>query len=346
MRIMGDPNGVTSEWIPSDRLYELAAELGVGERRLEDWRAANLIPRPKKQGYEGRRPLWYYPPHSARQLEAVVRWRKRSQGLGGILAALWAEGFPIPVEQVRSDILETLDSFERMMREELARFVPKGIDPAELMDKPEALRVALDSYADELARMRSRFPLKRGLRMTLSERRRAMSYWLALLYGLEQDPADAVLVERVVGLSRGRSGRISGDVDWAPEESLPRSPITPRALKQAVSEADADSFRLVGAALESMLKLIRYLAPVLLPTNLRSFSEDAIAFFDEAPAPGIALFAAVQIANVHRTRGSEELPAEYIDAVQVGNALHEFTAEMNPEERRELIDRMRAAKGR
>jgi hypothetical protein len=185
--------------------------------------------------------------------------------------------------------------------------------------------------------MRGRFPLKKRVRMTLSERRRAMNYWLFLLYGLEPDPADAVLVERVAGLSRGRSRRLSAEVDWPPEEWLPRRPITPRVLKQAVSEADIDTFRFVGAALESMLKLIRYLAPVLLPTNLRSFSEDAISLFDEAPAPAVGLLAAVQIANVHRTRGANELPAEYIDAVQVGNAFRELTAELNPDEVRELI---------
>jgi hypothetical protein len=341
---MGDSNGITSEWIPSKDLYELAAKLGVGERRLEDWRAANLIPRPTKKGYDGRRPLWFYPPHSARQLEAVVRWRKRSRGLGGITAALWAEGLPIPLEQVRADILETLDSFERVMLEELTRFAPEGTDPEDLQRDPKALRVALESYADELARMRSRFPLERRVRMTLPERRRAMSYWLALVHGLEKDPADAVLLERLIGLSRGRSGRLGSQVDWPAEESFPQAPITPGALRLAVAEADTETFRFVGAALESMLKFIRYLAPVLVPTDLRTFSEDANAFVDETPAPGIALFAAVLIASVHRKRGLEELSSEHVEALQLSNAFREITADLSPEELRDLIDRMQAAK--
>ena len=345
MRVMAESNGITSEWIPGDRFYESADRLGVGERKLEDWRAANLIPRPSKQGYDGRRPLWYYPPHSERQLEALVRWRQRSRGLGALATALWAEGFPIAVDQVRADILQTLEAFERVMLAELARFAPEGVDPAKLADDPERLGKALDSYADELARMRSRFPVKRRVRMTLSERKRAMSYWLALLHGLETDPADAVLVERVIGLSRGRSGRAGGEIDWPAEESLPRNPITPQALRAAVAEADVETFRFVGAALESFLKLLRYLLPIFLPagTSLREFGEDAVTLFDEAPAPGIALFAAVLIANVHRKRLTEELPAEYIEAVQLKNAFREIQAGLDSEEFRELIERMQAA---
>ena len=346
MRVMTESTGITFDWIPGDRFYELAARLGVGERRLEDWRGANLIPRPSKHGYDGRRPLWYYPPHSARQLEALVRWRQRSRGLGAIATALWAEGFPMPVEQVRADVLQTLDAFERVMLEELARFAPEGTDPAKIADDPERLREALDAYADELARMRSRFPVKRRVRMKLSERKRAMSYWLALLHGLETNPADAVLVERVIGLSRGRSGRVGGDIDWPAEESFPRNPITPRALKTAVAEADDETFLFVGAALESFLKLLRYLLPIFLPagTSLREFGEDAITLFDEAPAPGIALFAAVLVANVHRRRLTEELPAEYVEAVQLENVFRELTAGLDQEQLRELLNQTQAAR--
>src|SRR5262249_43560726 len=98
-----------------------------------------------------------------------------------------------------------------------------------------------------------------------------------------------------------------------------------------------------GATLESMLKVIRYLVPVLVPAGLRTFGEDAIALFDEAPASAIALLAAAQIANVHRNRSSAELPPDYLDAVQAGNALRHLQAALKPEELRELTDRMQAA---
>jgi MerR HTH family regulatory protein len=239
--------------IKADELERLANELGVNKRRLEEWRARGLIPRPALAGYEGKRPVWVYPARAAKQLRAIVRLRKNTRDLDAIRAALWAQGYPVPTEAVRSSLLTVIDRFEQAMVRDLARFTPEGMTVTDLQHDPDALRAALVAYADELARRRSRSPLTRKVRMSAAERQRGMFYMLAPFFDQPRDEADAILAERLYGISRGRSGTARGALELPPSEHFPRNPLTADVLRAGVEAADDRTFAFVGAMLHSTL---------------------------------------------------------------------------------------------
>src|SRR5262245_61800768 len=117
MRLTVIENGGTrgSGAIEGRALRSLARELGV-EDRLPAWRDRGLLPHPTRDGYEGRRPLWFYPAHTADQLRAAVRWRSKSRDLESIKVALWAEGFPIPPADVREAIVHVVDLLQQVLQ--------------------------------------------------------------------------------------------------------------------------------------------------------------------------------------------------------------------------------------
>jgi MerR HTH family regulatory protein len=324
--------------IKADELERLANELGVNKRRLEEWRARGLIPRPALAGYEGKRPVWVYPARAAKQLRAIVRLRKNTRDLDAIRAALWAQGYPVPTEAVRSSLLTVIDRFEQAMVRDLARFTPEGMTVTDLQHDPDALRAALVAYADELARRRSRSPLTRKVRMSAAERQRGMFYMLAPFFDQPRDEADAILAERLYGISRGRSGTARGALELPPSEHFPRNPLTADVLRAGVEAADDRTFAFVGAMLHSFLTLMPALLPILVPADseLRSFVEDAIELFKDPPAHAIALLASAFIANTHRRRSETELTEELVDAVQVSNLFSEIFNMLGPEQRRQL----------
>ena len=63
----------TNGWIESDAVLTLARELGLKERRVEEWRSWGLVPSPRRAPNVGKRPRWIYPPHTLAQLRALGR---------------------------------------------------------------------------------------------------------------------------------------------------------------------------------------------------------------------------------------------------------------------------------
>src|SRR5262249_21120270 len=161
------------------RLIRSAQEAGLltdnwkrAVRRVEDYRERRLLPHPTRVGQEGRRGIWLYPQGTAKQPIALLPCAKRTpHNLQATPAHLVAEASPSHLTDARAAILHVVGIFQMALAGELARFVPKNVDPAALFDQPEALLVALEGWAGELARMRSRFPIPRDLsaRMTLEE---------------------------------------------------------------------------------------------------------------------------------------------------------------------------------
>jgi MerR-like DNA binding protein len=318
MRVMAISDGSTSGGaeIPAEEVIALARELGVDARRLEDWRERGVVPRPRRAGSEGRRPRWLYPPHTSKQLRAAVRWREGTRDFDAIKVALWAEGFPMPLEAVRDSLLLVVDEFTAALAKEVARFTPGGEGA---LDDPEALEQGLDGYAEELARLRSRQPFKRKgkPRLTLVERQRAFLFGLAPFFGLQQAPEDAGLAERLYGISRGRSGTAGGLLTEPPASYVGVQPISGTEMRRAIESADEAALTYVQGSLETFLKLFPALATVFVPlvppdSRFQAFIKDALELLSDMPAPMLTVFAAALITNVQRHREVEELTPELI----------------------------------
>jgi hypothetical protein len=180
--------------------------------------------------------------------------------------------------------------------------------------------------------------------MTLDERRRGMGYWLAAVFGLSPNPEDAIHLERVMGLARGRSGNAHGLVPWAPDPVFPSTtPLTATALREAVLVATPDTFEAARAAIHSLLHLLRFLYPVLISADrgLRRFADEANKLFDEAPADAFALMTAIFISSIHRQDLPPDEVRRHTEALQAGQIYRELRPHLTAAERDELLAQMR-----
>lgn len=330
---------IPAGWIPAPELEEFALSLDVKPRRLAGWRERKLIPHPTHFGHEGKRPIWAYPPGADQQLRSVVRWRRTTRDLESIKVGVWADGFHVPIEEVRSSILRVLEAFESSQKEELRRFADPQSSTGDLHD-PDQLAAALDAFADEAARKRAGFPVPRQVEMRLADRTRGMRYALDLAFGLEPEPEDAVQLERVLGISRGRSGTARGDIPWQPAEGF--TPFNVSMLVEHVTAADSALFNAAQASLQALLHFLRFLYPVLLPadSSLQAFVRNADATFENASAYEVALLAAVFISNMAKKHAQPAQIEEYARLMRPANLIKEFGPEMSVEERAALADRM------
>jgi hypothetical protein len=325
-------------WIPTAELEQLGIELGVKPRRLEAWRERGLIQSPTLFGHEGKRPVWAYPPGTDDRLRSAVHWRRTTRDLESIPVGVWADGFDVPVEDVRRAIVRVLDAFDRAQRQELNRFVQDEELSDEDVPDSDQLSGALDSYADELARMRGRFPVPRRVEMPLDERVRGVRYWLDIALGLEPTSEDAIHLERVLGISRGRSGTAQGIITWPPSESF--RPFNARTLIECVTNADDALFHAAQASLQSLLHLLRFLFPVLVPaaSSIQGFLENAEAMFDNVPAQVVALLAAVFISNMTTMNADPSAIAKHARVFRPENLLREIVPELTKEQRANLTE--------
>jgi hypothetical protein len=342
---MAAPNGSTigdGGEAPGAAIDALAAELGLTKRTREEWRARGIVPRPRRAGNDGRKPLWLYPPHTPGQLRAAARWRRQSRDLDAIKVAVWSEGYPLPLDEIRASLTLVVDRFEQAMLKDLARYAD-GLDTDELLQNPKKLREALERYGDALARRRARSPMKRRVRMTLAERQRGIIYMLAPFLGVEQPHEDAIYAERAFGLSRGRSGTAQGLLPEPAAAYVAMNPITPAAMRKAIATADTDTYALVQALLHTFQTLLPALLPILLPANsaLQPFGTEALALFEEAPASAVALMAAGFVTHVERQRATRDLTPEMIDSIRPQAVAREIFGALNSTQREQFVQGLR-----
>jgi DNA-binding transcriptional MerR regulator len=334
----GAPTEQFEGGVPAEELEALAEQLGVKKRTLEQWRRRELVPSPRRVGFDGKRPLWVYTAGAKKQLAQVVRLRKQTRDLEAILVALWASGFDVSVDAVRAALLMELDRYEEALERDVRSSV--GVDSGldELRRDPDAMRTVAERYAGDVARRRSRNPMGHTVRMTLAERQRGWLYVLAPLFDQSRDEADAVFAERALGLARGRSRDAQGLLELTPSEHLATSPLTPDALRSAVIAADTPTYLFVAAALNSFLKLTPLLATILLPDNstLRSFSDQVTDLFRNPPPEFVVLLAAVIIRNTHERRAHHELTPALIDSLELNNLAPAILSMLTPDQRERL----------
>lgn len=219
---------------------------------FELWRSRGLLPAPARQP-KGRA-VWLYPPGTERQLERLVYWRGKTRSLGLVAVALWIEGFPIDIEQIRTALGTAADQL------------------ASELDHSGEIAPFIEQKARRLAGARGKNALPRIVKMKSNERVRACGYLLAVALDakdeIERRKDDVVLVERMLGL---RSGQRGGLANYEPFIDAVQG-LRPVMAVGKVREA-------LASATDQQLELARLTArmtstwmPLLLPEMLAEHS--------------------------------------------------------------------------
>jgi hypothetical protein len=279
---MGELSGSTDRRVSTSRLLAVAqaSEPGVTERTLELWRNQDLIPKAKRTGQDGARPVWTYPGESVGQIQALLRLRVATKDPNVLRSALWFEGFPVPTGRARQSMIAVLRKLQVSLDKELARrSAAQGIDPEQGRSQ------ALHDVARDLAARRGK-GLPRFGRQSLDDRTRGLEALLRLGMAEESvsgelDDHTAVAVERVMGIDQARRYRPLGVGPWltgTPAEgiaafqqfgSLPR-------LIEALESADEQEFEQARPFARTIL------------TGIAAFSQIADAFAGYRNAAGVA----------------------------------------------------------
>lgn len=321
---------IRAGWVDSVAVAGVAEELGIRERTVEEWRSWGVIPTPTRAGNQGKTPRWLYPPQTAEQLRAASAYKPTKRIAEPVKVALWIDGFPFSNGEIRAAIVTVVRAWEQGLLKDLRRHAPEGTSDDGLRTDGAILATAVDGLANELARKRSStLPLPRQVRLSLPERVRGMRYALSGAVGLQRDDADAILSERVFGMSRGRSAKARG-ITWSPDVSIPEA--APWVLREAVERADDLAMTMVKNALQIMAQLQPELMDVAIPpmSPLRPFADGSKDVIESSPLAARAMIAAYLFVGIERSRHTAELTPELVAA-------------MEPDKMREELRRLRDA---
>ena len=274
------PGGSTSGRLQSAQLMALARELdpSVTGRTVEHWRHQGLLPHPERSGQDGKRPVWSYPAISADQLRVLMHRRQETKDPNVLRAALWYEGYPVETARVRESISTYLGGLLTTFERELTKRQPGAADD------PDARWQAIQAVAAILARKRGQGFTRLG-RQVLSERTAAIALTLGLLLNdataMRRLEADALAVERLIGVDRGRRFRPGAAGPWL--DGLPETGLASFAQTGSLSRLIAVT---VGAT-DQELEVARDLARTLL-SGVSAFSRIADAMVGRNNASGMA----------------------------------------------------------
>ncbi|MFB8290671.1 hypothetical protein [Kitasatospora purpeofusca] len=195
-------------------LLRAAAEAGyvVSERLLETLRSQGLVPRPRRTANNGVRPVWSYPAGTDGQLVAVMAYRARTKDPATLRALLWLDGHAIDTATGREALAAVLDQTCRELENALTA-------EAERLGKagPGSRDRALESLAGQLSGRRGSHALPRRVRVKAADRADAVVRLLrAFAFGEQQGVSedDALMAERVLGISPGRRDRVADAGPW------------------------------------------------------------------------------------------------------------------------------------
>jgi hypothetical protein len=213
-------------------------------RTLEYWRQEGLLPKATRTGQDGKRPEWTYPAEAADQLATLLRLRKKTKQPDTLRVALWLEGHPIDSSRVQASVASDLRRLLGVMTKEVDKC-------RRLADGSEVSTwAALEQIARRWARKRGPKAPPRYGRQKLADRERAMTLAFGLALGVdgaaEHVKEDARLIERMIGLDRGRNprGGLPALLDGPAGEALTgfASLCSLPALIHAVESTASDEF--------------------------------------------------------------------------------------------------------
>ncbi|MFE4514737.1 hypothetical protein ACFRMQ_11175 [Kitasatospora sp. NPDC056783] len=242
-------------------LLHAAAAAGheVSARLLETFRSQGLIPRPSRVANAGLRPVWLYPAGADRQLIDLMAHRTHTKDRAQLLALLWLDGHRIEPAVAREALAAVLEEIRTGLDNEVAA------QAARLGDgRPADRDTALGSLAAQMASRRGPNALPRPVRVKAAERAGALETLMrAFAFGEQRQVSedDALVVERVLGISPGRRERVAGAGPWLvgpaadmfdTGSAVTSLPSMARALAQA-SDSELDQARRMAAALAAGL---------------------------------------------------------------------------------------------
>lgn len=135
---------VETEWIPADEVRRYAKQHRISERRLERWRKADLIPRPRRIHLgKGKGTRSEYPAGVLNRLLAVKRIRATERRLVYIRFILWAEGESIPLQALRACLKKLTTSKTHKRKDMVQAFQSMGL----LRSQADA-RIVGNAFAD------------------------------------------------------------------------------------------------------------------------------------------------------------------------------------------------------
>jgi hypothetical protein len=214
-------SGMEEHWLTVDQLLALAAAEGfqppeITARKIERWRKAGLLPRPRRIRLGRRGTRSEYPPETGRQLLALCRLRRWfPHDLDAIRFGLWYERYRIPIDDVKRSMEQLLNP--------LLRQLP--------LDSSDPLATA-EQHASH---MQSK-PLRSSSGRRLKQLRNAdeMNMVLTAMFQLmlgdvpgftahaEEELGERPLVELfidVLGLNRAQTDRIGEVKPWLPQDN-------------------------------------------------------------------------------------------------------------------------------
>jgi hypothetical protein len=248
--------------LDSPALLEAASAAGhpVSARLLALFRSQGLIPHPQRAGYQGRAPVWLYPPGTDQQLVALLEHRIRTRDPDLLRVLLWLDGFIIPTGDVRraltSHLLQMSEAMEQAISAEAGRL---GLDPADAA----ARNRAVSALAGLMAAKRGTSPIPRHGRVPARERAEGVELLirsLGLGEQVEGTPTQGQAVERTLAITPGRRRSGASGQPWltGPAEEIFGAAgmvSVPRLLESVASAADEE----LEAARRSVIALVRFL---------------------------------------------------------------------------------------
>ena len=174
-------------------------------RRIEDWRARSLLPRPRRTGQNGVSPVWVSPPEAAAQLLDLCELHQRTRNTEQLRVLLWLRGHPQPADAIREAVVTALDDAKRTIDAELMKVAHKeGLSG----DLGEVRRQAMPQLANWVASRRGTHAMPPRVRSGRTHRADGVAALLHTMYFGEVPPSEvgsAEAVERTLGLlPRGR----------------------------------------------------------------------------------------------------------------------------------------------
>jgi hypothetical protein len=191
----------------SHGLIDLASKNGYAltTRMLETFRDQGLMPRTERSGNRGRAPIWRYPVGAEKQLLLLLRWREYTTKPRTLEVLLWLGGYPIPLNHVRSSVVEFLSDLQREIDLQLA--LAADIEVEQLTDR-KARQAAIQASAQVLERKKElNAVLPRTFGGTPEDRATAIEDLMsAFLTGSVAAPTEAraEAVEKLMGVDIGR----------------------------------------------------------------------------------------------------------------------------------------------